>query len=112
MRVLENKYYMDWFNEHVLAAGARLLGIGLWKGGDVALIDGALVNGSARAVGGVAGVAAPAADRPPVLVCAGHAAGHLRPDDLAAVAVFSGLRCMLMPAPTCKKNNEGTRWVC
>jgi NADH-quinone oxidoreductase subunit L len=52
--LLENKYYMDWLNEHVFAAGARLLGMGLWKGGDVALIDGALVNGSARAVGAVA----------------------------------------------------------
>jgi NADH-quinone oxidoreductase subunit L len=54
--VLENKYYLDWFNEHVLAAGARLLGTGLWKGGDQGLIDGALVNGSARAVGAFAGV--------------------------------------------------------
>ncbi len=54
--VLENKYYMDWFNEHVLAAGARVVGRGLWKGGDVALIDGVLVNGSARAVGLLAGV--------------------------------------------------------
>jgi NADH-quinone oxidoreductase subunit L len=35
-RVLENKYYMDWFNEHVLAPRARLLGTGLWKGGDQA----------------------------------------------------------------------------
>ncbi|MBX9792908.1 MAG: NADH-quinone oxidoreductase subunit L, partial [Burkholderiaceae bacterium] len=56
IKVLENKYYMDWFNEHVLAAGARLLGRGLWKGGDVAFIDGALVNGSARAVGGLSSV--------------------------------------------------------
>ena len=55
VRVLENKYYLDWFNEHVLAAGARLIGTGLWKGGDVATIDGA-INGSARAVGGLAGV--------------------------------------------------------
>jgi NADH-quinone oxidoreductase subunit L len=54
--LLENKYYMDWFNEFVLARGARLLGLGLWKGGDVALIDGAVVNGSARAVGVLAGV--------------------------------------------------------
>ena len=53
--VLENKYYMDWFNEHVLAAGARLLGMGLWKGGDQAVIDGA-INGSARGIGGLAGV--------------------------------------------------------
>jgi NADH-quinone oxidoreductase subunit L len=49
-KVLENKYFFDWFNEHVLAAGARLLGRGLWKVGDVGLIDGVLVNGSARAV--------------------------------------------------------------
>jgi NADH-quinone oxidoreductase subunit L len=55
-RILENKYYMDWFNEHVLAAGARAIGRGLWKGGDMAVIDGALVNGSARAVGSLAGL--------------------------------------------------------
>jgi NADH-quinone oxidoreductase subunit L len=54
--VLENKYYMDWFNENVLAAGARLVGTGLWKGGDVGLIDGAIVNGSARTVGLLSGV--------------------------------------------------------
>ena len=52
--LLDNKYYMDWFNEHVLSAGARLLGTGLWKGGDVGLIDGVVVNGSARAVGAIA----------------------------------------------------------
>ena len=54
--LLENKYYMDWFNENVLARGARLLGMGLWKGGDVAVIDGAMVNGSARGVARMAGV--------------------------------------------------------
>ena len=54
--VLENKYYFDWFNENVLAAGARLLGRGLWKGGDQGLIDGLFVNGSARLVGAIAGV--------------------------------------------------------
>ena len=54
--ILENKYYFDWFNENVLAAGARLLGRGLWKGGDQALIDGLAVNGSARLVGMFAGV--------------------------------------------------------
>jgi len=56
VKVLENKYYLDWFNEHVLAAGTRLLGRGLWKGGDGFLIDGLLVNGSARVVGLVAGL--------------------------------------------------------
>jgi NADH-quinone oxidoreductase subunit L len=54
--LLENKYYMDWFNENVLARGARLLGVGLWKGGDEAVIDGAMVNGSARGVVWVAGM--------------------------------------------------------
>jgi NADH-quinone oxidoreductase subunit L len=52
--VMENKYYFDWFNENVLSAGARLLGRGLWKGGDVALIDGVLINGSAKLVGWLA----------------------------------------------------------
>ncbi len=54
-RVLDNKYYFDWFNENVLAAGARWLGQGLWQGADLGLIDGAIVNGSARVVGAVAG---------------------------------------------------------
>jgi NADH-quinone oxidoreductase subunit L len=55
-RLLENKYYLDRINEVVFAEGARLLGRGLWKGGDVALIDGLAVNGSARVVGWIAAV--------------------------------------------------------
>ncbi len=55
VKVLENKYYMDWINENVFAPAARGLGRGLWKGGDVGLIDGA-INGSARAVGALAAV--------------------------------------------------------
>jgi len=51
-RVLDNKYYFDWVNENVLAPLARGMGMGLWKGGDQGLIDG-LINGSARAVGGL-----------------------------------------------------------
>jgi NADH-quinone oxidoreductase subunit L len=54
--VLDNKYYFDWFNEHVLAAGSRALGRLFWRGGDQAIIDGALVNGSAGLVGVLAGV--------------------------------------------------------
>ena len=54
--LLENKYYMDWFNENVLAPAARGLGTALWKVGDQALIDGAVVNGSWRIVGWVSGV--------------------------------------------------------
>jgi len=49
--LLENKYYMDWFNENILARGARALGNGLWKFGDRTLIDGFLVNGSWKLVG-------------------------------------------------------------
>jgi NADH-quinone oxidoreductase subunit L len=56
INILENKYYLDWFNEHVLAAGARALGTGFWKAGDQTLIDGVLINGSARTVGGIAGL--------------------------------------------------------
>ncbi len=51
--LLENKYYLDWFNENVLAHGARGLGLGLWKVGDQAIIDGAVVNGSWKLVGWV-----------------------------------------------------------
>ena len=54
--LLENKYYMDWFNENVLARFARILGAGLWKVGDQALIDGAVVNGSWKCVGWIAGI--------------------------------------------------------
>jgi NADH-quinone oxidoreductase subunit L len=54
--LLENKYYLDWFNENVLARGARALGTGLWKGGDQFLIDGTLVNGSWKLVAWFAGL--------------------------------------------------------
>lgn len=50
-QLLDNKYYLDWFNEHVLAKGARGLGLGFWKAGDEAVIDGAVVNGSWKLVG-------------------------------------------------------------
>ena len=52
--LLENKYYFDKFNDVVFAGGARLIGKGLWKGGDVAVIDGLIVNGSTRLVGWIA----------------------------------------------------------
>jgi NADH-quinone oxidoreductase subunit L len=54
--LLVNKYYLDRFNEIVFAGGARAIGRGLWRGGDVALIDGVAVNGSARLVAWFAGV--------------------------------------------------------
>lgn len=54
--LLDNKYYMDWINENVIARATRGLGTGLWKGGDQGLIEGVFVNGSARLVGKFAGV--------------------------------------------------------
>jgi NADH-quinone oxidoreductase subunit L len=53
-RILERKYGFDDFNDWFFAGGARRVGTGLWKGGDVAVIDGVLVNGSARLVGLIA----------------------------------------------------------
>ncbi|MCZ7563924.1 MAG: NADH-quinone oxidoreductase subunit L [Burkholderiales bacterium] len=53
-RILERKYGFDDFNDWFFAGGARAVGTGLWKGGDVAVIDGVLVNGSARLVGLIA----------------------------------------------------------
>ena len=53
--LLENKYYLDWINENIIARGARAIGTGLWKGGDAAVIDGFLVNGSWKIVGWVSG---------------------------------------------------------
>jgi len=55
--LLDQKYYMDRFNDWFFAGGARSLGRGLWRYGDVNIIDGVLVNGSARLVGWFAGVA-------------------------------------------------------
>jgi NADH-quinone oxidoreductase subunit L len=54
--LLENKYYLDWINENIIARGARALGVGLWKVGDQTIIDGAVVNGSWRLVGWISGV--------------------------------------------------------
>ena len=55
--LLVNKYYLDAFNERFIAGGSRALGRLLWRGGDVAVIDGAAVNGSARLVGWIANAA-------------------------------------------------------
>jgi NADH-quinone oxidoreductase subunit L len=49
--LLDQKYYMDKINDVVFAGGARVLGGGLWKVGDRTLIDGLIVNGSAKVVG-------------------------------------------------------------
>jgi NADH-quinone oxidoreductase subunit L len=54
--VLERKYGFDEAYQFLFGDGAVRAGTSLWKRGDVALIDGVLVNGSARAVGWIAAV--------------------------------------------------------
>jgi NADH-quinone oxidoreductase subunit L len=49
--ILVDKYGFDWFNQHVIVAGAKALGGGLWRVGDETVIDDGMVNGSARVVG-------------------------------------------------------------
>jgi NADH-quinone oxidoreductase subunit L len=56
-QLLDNKYYFDRFNEIVFAGTARAVGQVLWRLGDALMIDGLLVNGSARLVGWFSGVA-------------------------------------------------------
>ncbi len=54
--ILEHKYGFDEFNDWFFARGARLVGGRFWRWGDVAAIDGLMVNGTARLVGRIAGV--------------------------------------------------------
>jgi len=56
-QLLDNKYYFDRFNEIVFAGTARAIGQVLWRLGDSLMIDGLIVNGSARLVGWFSGVA-------------------------------------------------------
>jgi NADH-quinone oxidoreductase subunit L len=55
-RILLANYGFDRFNDVFFAGGSRALGRLLWQKGDVSLIDGTMVNGSARLVGWVSGV--------------------------------------------------------
>jgi NADH-quinone oxidoreductase subunit L len=55
-RLLANKFYFDEIYQAVFAGGSRGLGKALWRVGDVALIDGGMVNGSARVVGWLSGL--------------------------------------------------------
>jgi len=55
-QLLDQKYYFDRFNEIVFAGGSRTLGTVLWRIGDGILIDGLIVNGSARLVGWFSGL--------------------------------------------------------
>jgi NADH-quinone oxidoreductase subunit L len=55
--ILERKYGFDDFNDWFFAGGARKLGTGLWTWGDRTIIDGIMVNGTARLIGWFASVA-------------------------------------------------------
>ena len=54
--LVERKYGFDELYSRLFAAGARVVGGGLWRGGDQRVIDGVMVNGSARLVGWFSGV--------------------------------------------------------
>jgi len=95
--LLDNKYYLDWINENIIARGARGLGIALWKGGDQALIDGAVVNGSWKVVGTPRRRAARPADRLPLPLRVGHDFGRVPAHDLLRVA---------------QQVREEEKWVC
>src|SRR5581483_3006248 len=52
--LLDHKYWFDEIYQAVFARGSLLLGRGLWKGGDVGVIDNVLIDGSSAAVGRIA----------------------------------------------------------
>jgi NADH-quinone oxidoreductase subunit L len=54
--VVERKYGFDELYSWLFAGGARTVGRGFWRGGDQTIIDGLMVNGSARVVGWFSGV--------------------------------------------------------
>ncbi|MCC6302615.1 MAG: NADH-quinone oxidoreductase subunit L [Gammaproteobacteria bacterium] len=53
-RLLERNYYADQFNDFFFAGGGRRLGRVFWRAGDVTVIDGVMVNGTARGIGWIA----------------------------------------------------------
>ena len=57
VKILEEKYGFDRFNDWFFAGGARALGQGMWRFGDVTIIDGIMVNGTAKLIGWFSGVA-------------------------------------------------------
>ncbi|MCW8854907.1 MAG: NADH-quinone oxidoreductase subunit L [Gammaproteobacteria bacterium] len=55
-RLLDKKYWVDEVYFAVFGKGSRHLGTGFWKMGDVSIIDGFIINGSARMVGLISSV--------------------------------------------------------
>ena len=54
--ILDRKYGFDDFNDKFFAGGGRATGRMLWQSGDVTMIDGVMVNGTARTVGFLSGI--------------------------------------------------------
>jgi NADH-quinone oxidoreductase subunit L len=54
--LVERKYGFDELYSWLIAGGARAVGRGFWKGGDQTVIDGLMVNGSARVTGWFSGI--------------------------------------------------------
>ncbi|MES9961271.1 MAG: NADH-quinone oxidoreductase subunit L [Sedimenticola sp.] len=54
-RILDKKYYFDETYQALFAGGSRGIGKLLWEAGDRGLIDGLIINGSAKTVGRIAG---------------------------------------------------------
>jgi NADH-quinone oxidoreductase subunit L len=54
--LVEKKYGFDELYAWLFGRGARAVGKGFWRGGDQTVIDGLMVNGSARVVGWFSGV--------------------------------------------------------
>ena len=53
-KLLDRKYWVDEIYQAVFARGSLLLGRGLWKGGDVGVIDNVLIDGTSAGVGRIA----------------------------------------------------------
>lgn len=54
--ILDNKYGFDQFNQQVFAGGARHFGNWLWRISDMRVIDGFVINGTARTIEWLSGV--------------------------------------------------------
>ncbi len=54
--ILDKKYGFDDFNDAVFAGGGRSVGRLFWRFGDIKLIDGVMVNGTANGIGWISGV--------------------------------------------------------
>jgi NADH-quinone oxidoreductase subunit L len=55
-KMLDKKYWMDELYVKIFSDGSRALGKGFWKAGDVMIIDGLIINGSAKVVAWFASV--------------------------------------------------------